>query len=458
MNLPDNLHFKPDPWQVEFLQTEGDKILCCGRQVGKSEICSMDAAEWACTKNDTGKQRNILMIAPTERQAYALFSKTLNYLMEYKRTWISKKAKEKPTKERIILNNNTHIYCLPTGIAGTGIRFLTVHRLYVDECSRIPEEVWSAVDPMLLTTGGSQIYLSTPYGAVNRFYETWVNKNQAYDSFTRFSITSEKVIRDREINEFWSEFQQEKALEKIEQAKARMSTREFAQEYLGEFIEELSRYFTDRIIAKAATIGKNNPHLTTTTKGKYYLGVDIARMGEDKSSFQVLKKANDRLIHVFSEQTAKTRTTDTIERIMELDRKYNFKKIYIDAGSGSLGVGIFDFLLKESQTKRKVVAINNRARVYDREGKSKAKLLKEDLFDNLRMLMEQGRISLLDNEEVIESLRGVQYEYVKSPNQLTRLRIFSPDHSTSDLVEALVRAAWAIKEKDINIYFTSIRV
>ena len=36
-----------DPWQKEFLNTQGDKILCTGRQVGKSVICGMDAGEYA---------------------------------------------------------------------------------------------------------------------------------------------------------------------------------------------------------------------------------------------------------------------------------------------------------------------------------------------------------------------------------------------------------------------------
>ena len=38
---------KLDPWQEEFLAVKGDKILCCGRLIGKSVICSIDAGEYA---------------------------------------------------------------------------------------------------------------------------------------------------------------------------------------------------------------------------------------------------------------------------------------------------------------------------------------------------------------------------------------------------------------------------
>ena len=127
-----------DPWQKEFLETEGDKILYCGRQVGKSVICSMDAGKWAVSH--AGK--TILMIASVERQAYALFDKTLDYLMSNYPKMVCK-GKKRPTQTRINLTNNTTIWCLPTGLKGTGIRFLTVHRLYGEEASRIPLEATS---------------------------------------------------------------------------------------------------------------------------------------------------------------------------------------------------------------------------------------------------------------------------------------------------------------------------
>ena len=49
-----------DQWQKKFIATKGDKILCCGRQVGKSEICGTDAGEYAI---DNPKTQPIVMIA-----------------------------------------------------------------------------------------------------------------------------------------------------------------------------------------------------------------------------------------------------------------------------------------------------------------------------------------------------------------------------------------------------------
>ena len=139
------------------------------------------------------------------------------------------RGKLRPTKTKINLKNGTIIWCLPTGTAGLGIRFLTVHRLYADEASRIPEEVWTAVTPMLLTTGGDSIYLSTPFGDGTEFANCFENVENAYKSVKRFSVDSITVVKEREICETWSKLQRDKALERLEQAQARMTTLEFAQ-------------------------------------------------------------------------------------------------------------------------------------------------------------------------------------------------------------------------------------
>lgn len=439
-----------DPWQRDFINTKNDKILCTGRQVGKSTTCSIDAGEYAV---NNPKSKPIVMIAPTERQAFALFDKTLNYLTEYYPNRIIRKGKDRPTKSRIKLRNEVEIYCLPVGTSGIGIRFLTIGRLYVDEASRMPEEVWAAIFPALLTTGGSTILLSTPFGAKGEFYRTWINQDSAYDSFTRFSIDSEKVIRERKFSKYWTQNQRDKALTKIEQAKNRMSKREYAQEYLGEFIEDLHRFFSDELIDKCCVLKRPEG----ISKGaNYYLGVDIARMGEDEGTYEILQKQDSNNIkQVENIVTKKKLTTETEQKIIELEKKYSFKEIYLDAGSGSLGVGVFDHLLKEDRTKRKVTAINNRTRPLNRDGTKKQKLAKEDLYNNLLALMEQNRIKLLNDDEVKESLRSVQYEYVQKEGELTKLRIFG---TYTHIVEGIIRAAWCVHGKDLNIWIRSIRV
>ena len=433
-----------DPWQKDFIKTKGDKILCTGRQVGKTEICAIDCAEYAIKPDNP---HPILMTAPTKRQAYLLFDKTLKYLMDNYPRKVIIKGPDRPTKTKIELFNGMKIYCLPTGAFGLGIRGLTIGRSYEDENARVSQEIEAAIAPMVLTTGGARIKLSTPSGAEGEFYRTWINEDKIYDSYTRFSINTEEVISKRKISATWTAKQRERGLILIEQAKSRMSKAQYAQEYLGEFIESLHRWFSEDLIRKTCV---RKRRLSISQEREYYLGVDIARMGEDDSAFVILEKTgNQELIQVEGVVTRKTLTTDTEDRIWAFERTYNFREIYIDAGSGSLGVGVFDHLLKDPRTRSKVVAINNRARSLDKDDRAHTKLMKEDLYDNLRSLMERGSIKLLDDDDMIDSLRSVQYEHATKAGQPTKLRIFGV---YTHLAEAAIRAAWSVSAKNIKVW------
>ncbi|KKL99005.1 hypothetical protein LCGC14_1818810 [marine sediment metagenome] len=48
--------------------------------------------------------------------------------------------------------------------------------------------------------------------------------------------------------------QRDKALSKLAQAKSRWSTRRYAQEYLGEFVDNLMQFFTEKLIKDCCTL------------------------------------------------------------------------------------------------------------------------------------------------------------------------------------------------------------
>ena len=443
------MRLKYDDWQEDFVKCEGDKILCCGRQIGKTEVCARDASEFA-VKNP--KTKPIVMIAPTERQARALFNKTLNYLAENYPKHLIIKGKDRPTKERIKLKTGVEFYCLPVGKDGLSIRFITIGRLYKDECSRIPEMVHDAVDPALLTTGGDEIDLSTPAGSTGRFFEIFTNKDSAWDSFTRFSKSSEEVMNERPICATWTEKQREKALLRLERAKKRMSKNAYAQEYLGMFMENLYRFFSDLLIEETCVL-KRRPIIIHNKE--YYMGCDLAWLGEDEGVISIIDKLNDDYAEQVENIITKHKRTDETERkIKDEDAKFNTKKVLIDSGGG-IGISVFDHLLADEQTRRKVIAIDNSQRVLDRDGKKKTRILKEDLYDNLKALMEQAKIKLLDDDSLKDSLASIRFELIMENDRPTRVEI-SGDYAHQ--VEALIRAAWGLKYKSLNVWVSSIKI
>lgn len=420
-----------DEYQKKILEAKGNLCICTGRQVGKSTIISIKAGEYVVKHNN----KSVLIISSTERQAEELFIKCLNYINDNYKTWI-KKGKDRPTKHVIKLNNGSIIRCLPTGLSGLGIRGFTIDMLIADEAAFIPELVWTAVSPMLLTTGGDIILVSTPYGRNGYFYQCFNDEN-----FTKFHISSPEVIDKRPISESWTERQRAKAIEYLELEKSRMTKLQYAQEYLGQFVDKLRQFFPDELIIKCMRVARQRSIIPGR---EYFLGIDIARLGKDDTTFEIFDRVNrERLHHVESLVISQSFLTDTTKKIFELNEKYNFKKIYID--DGGIGVAVFENLLLDPKTRRKVIPINNASRSLDKDDKKRKKLLKEDLYNNLLRLMEQDKVALLDDAEIYKSLKSVQYEYTDRGE----LKIFGED---THIAEGLIRAAWCIKDKSLNIW------
>jgi len=240
-------------------------------------------------------------------------------------------------------------------------------------------------------------------------------------------------------------------LDHQEKQKARMTRLQYAQEYMGEFVSDLRQLFTDEVIKKAVTLKR--PDIIMPNKD-YYLGVDIARMGEDEGTYEVLMKiSNEYVEQVENIVTTKKFTTETYDKIVDLESQYHFKEIGIDAGAGALGVGILDFLLREPTVKRKVVALNNRQRAMDYTGERKRNLLKEDMYLNMLALMEKGFLKLLNDDDLIASLRSVQYEYTVTQGRRSSIRIFG---NYTHIAEGLIRASWLANQKKLNTFISWI--
>ncbi len=426
-----------DKWQQQVLNTKGNICLRSGRQVGKSTVISIKVAEYALNHPN----KTVMVIASVERQAQLLFEKILSYVYDKDKKQI-RKAKDRktgqymrPTKSRLNLMNGSTIHCLPTGESGYGIRGFTIDLLVADEAAFIPEDVWTAVTPMLTITRGNIILLSTPHGREGFYYRCFQD-----EKYTAFHISSEDCPR--------------KDQSFLDSEKEWMTKVQYAQEYLGEFIDELQQFFSEEVIRKAMILEERDNFLENR---KYYLGVDIARMGADETTFEVIDATNKKALeHVEHYITTKTLTTDTTRLILSLDDKYKFKKIYID--SAGVGAGVLDQLLENKQTRRKVVPIENAFRSLERSKgvkkiKSKAKFvpekkkkaLKEDLYTNLLRLMERGEVKLLSDPEIRLSLKSIQYEYTDNKKMLIH-------GNYSHIAEGLIRAAWCVKDKSLNIY------
>ncbi len=155
----------PDPWQENLLRSEAPRVLlnCC-RQSGKSTTSAVLALHRALYHPGS----LILCLAPSERQSKELFSKIAGFYRTFGQTVPSDSAR----KLGMQLDNGSRIEALP-GTEKTIRGFSGASLLLVDESSRVDDELYFSIRPMLAVSGGSLILLTTPYGKRGVFFEEW---------------------------------------------------------------------------------------------------------------------------------------------------------------------------------------------------------------------------------------------------------------------------------------------
>jgi hypothetical protein len=159
------LGLEPDPWQEDLLRSTSDRVLlnCC-RQSGKSTMAALIALHLALYHPGS----LILCLAPALRQSQELFGKVLAFYRTLDRP-VPARTERKLSLE---LENGSRIVTLP-GTDKTIWGFSGAAMLIVDEASRVADELYFAVRPMLAVSGGALMMLSTPYGKRGIFFEEW---------------------------------------------------------------------------------------------------------------------------------------------------------------------------------------------------------------------------------------------------------------------------------------------
>ena len=171
------------------------------------------------------------------------------------------------------------------------------------------------------------------------------------------------------------------------------------------------------------------PSGSIQNKSKYVLGVDFAHMGEDASVFVILEKPfdDDKVYLVYMEETRKQYITQSINRVCRLESHFNFDKIYLDYTG--LGVGPVD-VLKTKIAPHKIVPFK-----FTMQSK-------EDLYNNLKLLMERGMLKIPDNKKLFYELCDLRYEYAANAKNI---KIHHSDNGHDDYPDALALAALYFK-------------
>lgn len=438
-----------DDWQLDIIEDESKYILCCkGRQIGATTTFARKAAKWMAERGKT-----ILVGSITEEQAKLVIVMVKEALMKYYPNTIATAKKDKPTLDKVVLKNKAWIRSRAVGTMGDAFKGFTADINWFNEMSKWPELAFVAIMPTLLTKGGGMWGDSTPFG---KYINGTTKKTFFFKCFENFDNrwkiyykTSPEVIKERELTEEWTKEIRDDSLKFLKDQEAEMDKEQFSQEYLGLFMDEVNQWFSDDLIRKQMTLERPN----TITKGaEYYLGVDVARMGEDESTFEIFERRGDHLYQVENQTTKKTTLPQTFEHIKSLHRLYDFSKILID--SEGIGVGVFDWLMFDDDTKNITEAIDNSRQIVGKDGKTK-KLQKTLKYSWFKMMMETDKIHLLDDDKIFQSFKSTQYAYTNDSLGTRHLKIFG---NYTHICEGCTNAGWGGKHKDLNPLVYTIKV
>jgi len=162
------LDFHPFAYQEKLLRDYSRRIVSCmGRQTGKTTTIAVKAIHFAYTNPKT----TTLIVSPSLRQSMILFDRIVSLI--YNNEWLPTSVVRK-TRTIIQLDTGSQIIALPC--SENFLRGYTAHLLIIDEAAFLPETTMTNIlFPMLATTHGTLILLSTPWGKNHYFYRAFMD-------------------------------------------------------------------------------------------------------------------------------------------------------------------------------------------------------------------------------------------------------------------------------------------
>lgn len=160
------LGYHPDPWQAKLLRSRSKNIILnCSRQSGKSTTCAALGLHESIYRHPSFG----LVIAPSLDQSAELRMKFDEFrgAVEMPSDYI-----DTDTKLAIKFKNGNRFIARP-GSEKTSRSFSAVTLLLEEEASKVSDDLFNSVRPMLAVSKGRHILMSTPFGQTGHFWVVW---------------------------------------------------------------------------------------------------------------------------------------------------------------------------------------------------------------------------------------------------------------------------------------------
>jgi len=399
------LHFRLFDYQQKLMADKSQRIIACmGRQTGKTTTIATKAIHFAFAHKNT----TTLIISPSMRQSMIMFDKILGFTHS---NLLLRKSITRKTRTIIQLTNGSTIIALPC--SEHLLRGYSAQLVICDEASFIPETIITEiVFPMLSTTNGTAILLSTPWDKNHFFYKAFLNPQYS----THKIQSSENPLIPQA---FLQEMQQN------------MTAEAYKREYLAEFTEAATSYFPQELIRKCIENAQRislEPFVSLEQqipKAEYFAGLDLGKL-QDHSAIAIVQKGADTLKLVYKHEfPLNTSYTEVIATTARANQQFHLQKLLID--QSGIGEPILEALREQG--------------IQNAEGATLTQDTKTEILTNLKLTMEQNRLALPYDKRLCEQINDQQYVYTQNG----KLTFQHPPNTHDDQLWALALAAQAAR-------------
>lgn len=396
--------WRPHLGQQAFLASDAPvRVLACGRRWGKTEVIAAEIAR--ALRSDAPKQ--VLLVAPSVEQATLGFERAFALLQR-----LGARPTVRRTPTPTLCFGESKLWARPATRGGMFLRGRKAHLIIVDEAAYVPESVvLETLMPMLADTGGKLALVSTPRGK-NYFYRLYRQGQE--DGVRIWSMRSPS----------WHNPLLSPTV--LQMQASMMSARQFQVEYGAQFLDDTGQVFRTEWVDRALLLHRD-------TEGLVVAGVDWAR-SHDYTALAILRGAREGAQLLLIRHWQGLSWSEQVEIVVQHLRLHNPVRVLCDR------TGLGDPLLEALQA----------AGVPHAEGIVFTRTLKQNLIENLALMLEQSKLQLLPDPELLREL----HHFEATPTE-RGARLHGVDGVHDDMVIALALAAWALPESECGAIRTS---
>lgn len=412
------------------------RVLCAGRQSGKSEILAVLAIHTAVTRRNA----TVYIVSGGEKMAEKLLAKI---------TVMVRRAGLEAgivgdLKNVLSFTNGSIIEAVPTSEAR--IRGETVDLLILDESGLISENIWDAAwgTTIAAKPAGRTVAAGTPWGGRDHWYRSNFerglnNPSDAVESFTWTSYDSpladKAALADR---------------------KNALNSDKFRREYLAEWTDETGSFLTTEEINACVADYTYSDHTTTmysTPRGtRVYAGIDwgmkdlnvLACVGalDDHGGLNEHRGTDPIYFVPHIEGHQQMQYQDFVDRIWKVGSHYHLRHVLSETN----GVGGPATQMLATTRQKTLHTLQGSPKIHKRATTAGTKT---DNYSQLKLLLQQRRLILPNHGELLKQLNQLQY----TEQQHGTLKIEVPANiGHDDYTDALTLALGAITRGERRIH------